>query len=204
VLVRVHALRVRDCDHTHRARTYRDLGPRESLRYSTDLEAHQQGRCSTPPCTRREGRTSWLDVVSRDHPSSNLMPQACRAGCSLNRPGRTRGKEAGSGLGQLRRPGRRHVTAGPTQSATLHSARRPTTHRARPLDCLLGWTRILWRAASPSGGPGPPLAHCPGSHGSNSEREPQRTQHPNAATRTTLKFPSLELDETRVELGQEV
>ncbi len=34
VLVRVHALRVRDHDHTHRARTYRDRGPREPRRYS--------------------------------------------------------------------------------------------------------------------------------------------------------------------------
>ncbi len=34
VLARVHALRVRDHDHTHRARTYRDRGPKELLRYS--------------------------------------------------------------------------------------------------------------------------------------------------------------------------
>jgi hypothetical protein len=32
VLVRVHAPRVRDHDHTHRARIYRDRGPRELLR----------------------------------------------------------------------------------------------------------------------------------------------------------------------------
>ncbi len=43
---------------------------------------------STPPCTRLEGRTRGLDTVTRDHPSSNLMPRAGRAGCSLNRLGR--------------------------------------------------------------------------------------------------------------------
>ncbi len=32
VLVRVHASRIRDHDHTHRARTFRDSGPREPLR----------------------------------------------------------------------------------------------------------------------------------------------------------------------------
>ena len=33
VLARVHALRVRGHDHTRRARTYCDRGPREPLRY---------------------------------------------------------------------------------------------------------------------------------------------------------------------------
>ncbi len=98
--------------------------------------------------------------------------------------GETHGKEAGSCLGQPRRPCRRHVTAGPTQFATLHSARRLTTHRARPLDGLSGWTRILWRAASVSSGPGPPSADCPGSHGSNSDREPPRTQTPTPLRRS--------------------
>ncbi len=33
VLARAYAPRVRGHDHTHRARTYRDSGPREPLRY---------------------------------------------------------------------------------------------------------------------------------------------------------------------------
>ncbi len=33
VLARVHVSRVRDHDHSHQARTHRDRGPREQLRY---------------------------------------------------------------------------------------------------------------------------------------------------------------------------
>ncbi len=52
-LVRVQAVRVRDHDPTHRARTYCDRGPRELLRYPTDSEARPQGSGSMPSSTTR-------------------------------------------------------------------------------------------------------------------------------------------------------
>jgi hypothetical protein len=76
-----------------------------------------------------EGPAGWtLSPDALDHPSGNLMPRAGCAGCSLTRPGQD------------------------PQSATFHSARHSTVCRARPLNGLLGRTRIFWWAASPSGG----------------------------------------------------
>ncbi len=55
VLARVHALRVRDHDHTRRARTYCDRGPREPLRYPpTRSPSARMSRYATSHSTGRK------------------------------------------------------------------------------------------------------------------------------------------------------
>jgi hypothetical protein len=73
--------------------------------------------------------------IARDHLSGKLMPQAGSAGCSLTSPGqdpRIGSMARSAQTGDPKRP----LTAGPTQLATLHLARRSTTRGAQPLDGL--------------------------------------------------------------------
>ncbi len=101
VLARVHASRVRDHDHTHRARTYCNSGPREPLRYlPTRKPVNEDAVLRHLALDGKEGPAArGLDTVARDHPSSNLMPRTGRAGCSLKRPGKPKERKPGPAWG---------------------------------------------------------------------------------------------------------
>ena len=108
---RVHAVPARDYDRLCRARLttlaalWNCFGPR------VDSESRRQGPSSTPPWTRRRGRTSGLDA-SRQGPLSR-QPDASvdSIGCNLLLIRTFAPKEvAGPDPGQPVRPRRRHVT----------------------------------------------------------------------------------------------
>ena len=80
VLARVHALRVGDHDHTHRARTYCDRGPREPLRYPpTRKPVGEDVALRHLALDGKEGPAGWIQ-------SPGIIPQQPDASIRPRRP----------------------------------------------------------------------------------------------------------------------
>ena len=131
---------------------------KEAASESTDSEARRRGYCSTPPRTRREGRTRGLDTVARDHPSSNLMPRFGRAGRSLNRSGKPTERKPGARSGATqtaRSPARDRWPDSVGHSSLGEAPDRPrgvTTRRPLRLDSdILAGRQLQQRARAPVG-----------------------------------------------------
>ena len=119
------------------------------------------------------------------------MPRFGCAGRSLNRSGKPTERKPGARSGATqtaRSPARDRWPDSVGHSSLGEASDRPrgaTTRRPLRLDSdTLAGRQLQQRARAP------PSAHCPGSHGGDSDREPHRTQQTvaNAATRTTLDF----------------
>jgi hypothetical protein len=146
-----------------------------SARMSRYATSHSTGR--------RDPRAGYSRPGSSP---SNLMPRSGCAGRSLNRSGKPTERKPGARSGATqtaRSPARDRWPDSVGHSSLGEAPDRPrgvTTRRPLRLDSdILAGRQLQQRARAP------PSAHCPGSHGGDSDKEPQRTQRADVTTRTT-------------------